>query len=196
MKKLLVVVMALAFAAPALAQWVEIGDAGDLPATAQQTVGDGQLATISGNLSVGDVDMYCIMVDDPATFSASTVGGATWDTQLFVFNVNGVGVAMNDDSGGTLQSLVGPFDACMYSTGPGLYYVAVSRYNADPRDASGGAILGSSGCNTTNGNPVASWTASTGTAGDYVITFTGVSYCDGTVATESSTWSSVKGLYR
>lgn len=195
MKKLLVLVLALAlFAVPAMAQWVETDDAGNLPATAQIPLGDGPLATIAGNLSVGDVDMYCIMATDPAAFSASTVGGATFDTQLFVFTETGVGVIMNDDSGG-LQSLVGAFGTCMYSAGPGTYYVAISRYNADPRDAAGGTILGLSGCNSTNANPVASWTVSTGAAGAYVITLTSVNFC-GTVATEGATWGGVKSLYR
>jgi hypothetical protein len=195
MKKLLVLVMALAlFALPAMAQWVETDDAGNLPAIAQIPMGAGPLATIAGNLSVGDVDMYCIMVTDPATFGASTVGGATWDTQLFVFTEAGVGVTMNDDATG-LQSTIGAFNTCMYSVGAGTYYIAISRFNSDPRDAAGGTILGLSGCNSTNANPIASWTASTGTAGDYVITLTNVNYCE-TVATEGATWGAVKSLYR
>jgi hypothetical protein len=191
---LLVLALGLLFAVPAMAQWVEQDDAGNLPAIAQIPLGDGPLATITGDLSVGDVDMYCIMVTDPATFGASTVGGASWDTQLFVFTENGVGVTMNDDASG-LQSTIGAFNTCQYSTGPGTYYIAISRYNADPRDAAGAAILGTAGCNSTNANPVASWTASTGTAGAYVITLTNVNYC-GTVATEGATWGTVKSLYR
>jgi hypothetical protein len=83
--------------------------------------------------------MYYIVADHPATFSASTLGGATWDTQLFVFTEAGVGVTMNDDSDG-LQSLLGAFDTCPYSAGPGLYFAAISRYNADPHDAAAGVF--------------------------------------------------------
>jgi hypothetical protein len=44
--------------------------------------------------------MYAIYIEDPATFSATTVGGATFDTQLWLFDANGKGVVANDDSGG------------------------------------------------------------------------------------------------
>src|SRR6267154_1030074 len=40
--------------------WTEAGDAGDLIATAQHTVGTGSLTAINGNLaSPTDVDLYC-----------------------------------------------------------------------------------------------------------------------------------------
>ena len=191
MKTLLALVMMLV-AVPAMAQWVEQGDAGNLPATAQIPEDAASLVTIAGTIDPGDVDMYLITINDPAVFTASTCGaGATWDTQLFLFNADGIGVTMDDDTCDPgLQSLIGPFATCMYATGPGDYYLAISRYNVDPRDAGNVAILGAAGCNATNANPIASWTTTTSTAGAYTITLEGV------VATEATTWGAVKSLYR
>jgi hypothetical protein len=192
---LLVLALGLLFAVPAMAQWVEPEDAGNLPATAQIPLGDGPLVTIAGTITPGDVDMFCIMVTDPTTFVASTCGVA-WDTQLFLFREDGIGVATDDDlCDPGLQSLINGFASCQYSVGPGTYYIAVSRYNVDPRDAAGAVIFSSStGCATGAAGPVASWTASTSTAGDYIITLTSVNYC-GTVATEGTTWGSLKAMY-
>jgi hypothetical protein len=191
MKTLLVFVMMLA-AVPAMAQWVEQGDAGNLPATAQIPTDTPSLVSISGTIDPGDVDMYLITVQNPATFMANTCGaGATWDTQLFLFTTAGIGVTMDDDTCDPgLQSQIGAFDTCMYATGPGDYYLAISRYNVDPRDAGNVTILGLAGCNSTNANPVASWSTTTSAAGAYTITLVGV------VATESTTWGAVKSLYR
>jgi hypothetical protein len=95
-----------ALTATALAQvWSEQGDAGDLPETAQST-GNGALAQIQGNLSADDVDMYAIYITDPANFSASTVGGATFDTQLWLFDSDGKGVVFNDDAVGTTATTI------------------------------------------------------------------------------------------
>jgi hypothetical protein len=73
------------------------GDAGDLPATAQVVLGSGSLTAITGNLGASDVDMYQIIICDPLNFEATTVGGATFDTQLWLFDLNGNGVLHNDD---------------------------------------------------------------------------------------------------
>jgi hypothetical protein len=73
------------------------GDAGDLPATAQVVSGSGSLTAITGNLGASDVDMYQIIICDPLNFEATTVGGATFDTQLWLFDLNGNGVLHNDD---------------------------------------------------------------------------------------------------
>ncbi len=200
MKNLLVILaLGLLVAAPAMAQWVEQDDAGDLPINAQVPLGDGPLATIAGTMPANDVDMYCIMVTDATTFTAQTCGaGATWDTQLFLFREDGVVVTWDDDTCDPgLQSLISGFASCQYSVGPGTYYIAVSKYNRDPRDAAGAAIMSTTmGCNTLAGaGMVGSWTGTTTLGGDYVITMTSVNYC-GTVATEGATWGAVKSLYR
>jgi hypothetical protein len=154
--------------------WYEQGDAGDLPETAQST-GSGTLSQIQGSLDVNDVDMYAIYITDPAAFSASTVGGATWDTQLFLFDANGVGVVANDDTGG-LQSTIDNTAGCI--TAPGLYYLAITRYNKDPLGCNDGGLWSTNDNNCPNGpersSRVNSWTSSTGTAGSYTIFLTGV----------------------
>ncbi len=142
--------VAVALIAGAGAQWDETanggGDAGDLPSTAQITVGVGALTQIIGNAtSANDADMYCIKIVDPLNFSATTVGGATWDTQLTLFRLDGTGLLYNDDDpqSGTLQSYLGnaiPVNPgnITWSTwasanlSPGDYLLAVSRWNNDP----------------------------------------------------------------
>jgi hypothetical protein len=150
------------------------GDAGDLPETAQST-GSGPLSAIRGYLDPNDVDMYAIYIVDPADFSATTVGGATWDTQLFLFDADGKGVVAEDDTGG-LQSTINNANGCI--PGPGLYYLAITRFNKDPLGCNGGGLWSTNDNNCPNGTEstsrVASWTSSTGAAGAYTIFLTGV----------------------
>ncbi len=188
-------------AVPAMAQWNEQGDAGDLPATAQVPVGQGALTTIAGNAtSGGDVDMYCIRVDDPAAFRANTCGaGAAWDTQLFVFRADGVGVVWDDDTcaSGLQSEIAAGFATCQYSAGAANYYIAISRYNNDPRNGTTACFSTAFGCNTLAGAlPVNNWSGSTSVAGVYTITLAGVTYCSGATAVEPSTWGSIKNFYR
>ncbi len=143
------VALGVLLAAPAMGQWVEQGDAGDLPATAQIPIGGGPLATIQGTMPAMDVDMYCIRVDDPGTFSAQTCGTTTWDTQLFLFREDGVPVTWDDDTCDPgLQSLIGSFSNCTINT-PGQYLIAISKYNRDPRGPANETLFPtSSGCAT------------------------------------------------
>ncbi len=108
-----------AFAGP---EWIEgsIGPAGNLPATAQPTTGSGHLVRISGGLASSNPglgqssnfeDMFIVNITDPANFSATTVGpnGHTdFDSQLWLFTIDGHGVLGNND---TLEDL-GNADAC------------------------------------------------------------------------------------
>jgi FlgD Ig-like domain len=113
----------------------EIGDASDI--TPQATSGSGLMNTIIGSFPDSlDVDMYCITVTNPVTFSART-SGVTFDTQLFLFDASGRGVVHNDDSpvyGTALSRITGQF-----VTAPATYLLAVSSYNRDP--ASGASQL-------------------------------------------------------
>lgn len=79
--------------------WAEVGDAAELPGTAQITGGAGSLDAITGSLPSGS-DMFAIFITDPSTFSATTVGtpGSLFDTQLFLFDSLGFGVYANDDT--------------------------------------------------------------------------------------------------
>ncbi len=174
-KALLAFTAACALFAGTQAQtWYEQGDAGDLPETAQST-GSGALTEIQGTLETNDVDMYAIYITDPASFSASTVGGATWDTQLFLFDADGKGIVAEDDTGG-LQSTINNANNCI--PGPGVYYLAITRYNKDPLGCNDGGLWSSNDNNCPNGpestSRVASWTTSTTAAGTYTIFLTGV----------------------
>ncbi len=159
--------------------------AGDLPATAAVPVGTGALDSISGVFTNNDVDMYRINICDAANFSATTFGATTVDTQLFLFNVDGTGVVMNDDVPTGL-----PGDTTLQSTltsalipGAGDYFLAVSRYNIDPVDAGASLIWANTPFDTERspdgpgaGGTVAAWTGTvTGTA-NYTIAFTGTCY--------------------
>ncbi len=158
------------------AQWNEAGDAGDLPATAQVPgIPTALLPSIIGTLSAGsDVDMYLIQITDPATFSATTVGGATFDTQLWLFHPDGRGVSFNDDSTGLQSTVSGAFVG--YA---GLYYLAVSAYDRDA-GASGAAMWNDTPFGAERrpdgprrGEAVDSWGGAGGGSGAYTITLAG-----------------------
>jgi len=116
-----------------------VDDAGETIANAATpNVADG---FISGTLHASDADMFLLNVCDPANFSASTVGGTTIDTQLFLFKPNGTGVVFNDDSVNPttgLQSMI--TNALTSSLEAGVYYLAISQYDKDPLDASNGPL--------------------------------------------------------
>jgi hypothetical protein len=123
------------------ADWSEAGDAGQLPQNAQDTTGDGPLTRIRGSIgNKNDVDGFLINIPDLALFSASTVGGATFDTQLFLFTIDGHGVFANDDmfdQAGNMkneilikQSLIQGDCSC----GTGTFVLLISAFNHDPRD--------------------------------------------------------------
>jgi hypothetical protein len=169
-------------ASAANAQWVEAGDAGQLPGTAQgTTVGPSgtPLVSIAGTFgTITDADMYCIQILAPTAFSVTTVGGSTNDTQLFLFNTAGMGIAANDDSAGTAQSTLPLGNPLLTVLTPGTYLLAISTYNIDPTSA-GGLIFPNSPFTNVfgptgpgGGSPVTGWTGS-GATGSYTISLTG-----------------------
>jgi hypothetical protein len=166
-----------ALTATALAQvdWTEQGDAGDLPETAQATGTDTStpLSTISGALDADDVDMFAIYIADPSAFRAETNTTTTnFDSQLWLFDVNGNGIVHDDDSAGGLRSRITNANNCI--PGPGIYYIAISRFNRDPRDCNDIAIWTGTvnACAVAGSSRVASWTGST-SAGTYQIVLQG-----------------------
>jgi hypothetical protein len=166
-----------ALTATALAQvdWTEQGDAGDLPETAQATGTDTNtpLSSISGALDANDVDMFAIYIADPSAFQAETNTTTTnFDSQLWLFDVNGNGIVHDDDSAGGLRSRITNANNCI--PGPGTYYIAISRWNRDPRDCDDNAIWTgvSNVCAVAGRSRVASWTGST-SAGTYQIVLQG-----------------------
>lgn len=117
--------------------WAERGDAGETVATAQATTGAEALDVIQGTIGgSGDADLYVIEVTDPAAFSASTVGGTGFDTQLFLFRADGLGVAANDDVAfGAPQSRLPA--GVLGALPAGRYVLAVTGFDRDPVSASG-----------------------------------------------------------
>jgi hypothetical protein len=166
-----------ALTATALAQvdWTEQGDAGDLPETAQATGTDTStpLSTISGALVADDVDMFAIYIADPSAFRAETnTATTTFDSQLWLFDVNGNGIVHDDDSAGSLRSRITNANNCI--PGPGTYYIAISRFNRDPRDCDDNAIWTgtANACAVAGRSRVAYWTGATA-AGTYQIVLQG-----------------------
>jgi hypothetical protein len=179
MKKLIAICCILTVAiagSNALGAWTEVGDAGDLPGTAQVVTGSGTLDTIFGVMNDPDVDMYQIYVSDPAGFSAYATG---FDPQLFLFDQSGLGVYGDDDSGGGLNALL-PAGNTYSPTTPGIYYLAISEFNLDPFSAGGAIFSGYPAATPTgpgSGSPVSSWSGGTWhVGGDYTIELTGAKY--------------------
>jgi hypothetical protein len=125
-----------------------------------------------------DADMYVICITDPANFSASTVGLAGFDTQLWLFRCDGTGVVHNDDSGGA-QSRIDNSTGCLNGLQAGTYLLAITGYNQDPVDSGGNLLwnnspFGAVRCPDGPGaaNPMVGWTGSGG-SGNYGIALTG-----------------------
>jgi len=134
------VILAVLVIAPAARADIvmEAGDAGQLPGTAQNLFGTGQiLDAIVGRVNTStDADLYLIHIFDPAKFSATTVGvvaGALNDTQLFLFNFAGRGVYANNDTAvpASVRSTL-PAGSLLSPKDPGYYYLGISAFDRDP----------------------------------------------------------------
>jgi hypothetical protein len=157
-------------------------DVGELPHTAATVNSTGP---INGSLASGaDADMYLIHICDPANFTAVVDPAITnIDTQLFLFHMDGTGVAMDDDdpqgTNGLRSRLEGPL---VQGIAPGDYLLAISSYDKDPVDASLAQIWADTPFNVVRApdgpgaaNPIDSWDAGGGGSGPYSIILTGVS---------------------
>lgn len=195
-------VAALAATPAAAGTWTEVGDAGGLPGAHQVPTGTDPFTAISGTLTnvvTTNADMYCIRIPDPTAFVATTTGGTTLDTQLWLFYTNGNGITFNDDNpqGGLQSRITG-----MFVPGPGEYLLAVSAgYTCDAVNASNLEIWLDSPFNVERApdgpgapGPVTGWIG-TATAGSYTIALTGVLFCQST-AVESASWGVIKAMYR
>lgn len=159
-------------------------DAGETLSTAA-VVGSAPFGTpldaISGAIlnPSGGADLYQIYLPG-ASFSADTnaSGGlfSLGDSQLFLFDADGVGVFWDDDSGTNLKSaftLVAPT--------AGIYYLGISGYNYDPLSTGGRIFSGNGGGPTGPGgaDPLTGWALTTGdtaATGRYAITLTGATF--------------------
>jgi hypothetical protein len=124
-------------AASAHAQvWIETTDAGDMPGTSQTATGAGALTDIFGTVSVNsDADIFRIYIANPAAFSATTdtAPGTMADTTLYLFNLDGTGIAKNDDvSGANYLSVMPAGDVAYSSLAPGEYLLAVGGFAFSP----------------------------------------------------------------
>lgn len=169
--------LALSIALPAQS-WSEAGDAGDLPDTVQAVLGSGPLTHISGTLGTGDVDLYLIHVDDPATFTCTSVGGATFDTQLWIFDRLGHGISFKDDDGVLQSTLTGQFLGAA-----GHVIVGISCYDNDPLDAGNQELWLDQPYDVERqpdgpgaANAFTHWGGTTNPSGAYTLTLGGASY--------------------
>ena len=204
MKVLFALTLVAALAAtPAIAQtWIESPDAGCMPGLHQVPVGTNPFTTILGSCTADffNGDMYCISIPDPTAFVATTTNALTTiDTQLFLFDMNGIGITFNDDNpAGGLQSMI----TGQFLPGPGEYLLTISSgWNHDPTGPTGAEIWLDSPYNVERvpdgpdaPGPISGWISSPN-AGDYQIDMIGVLFC-GTTPVEPTSWGTIKAMYR
>jgi hypothetical protein len=167
--------------------WVAQGTPGDLPSTAQITGGLGSLDGITGQLnSTTHADMYQIMITNPGSFSATTVGtlGTINDTQLYLFDSTGHGVYANDDASGATRRSTLPAGSLLGPQAPGLYYLAISAFSRDPVGGPTNdlifpsfpstGVFGPTGLG--GASPISGWKGTGVETGTYAINLTGAGY--------------------
>ncbi|HEY9607212.1 MAG TPA: DVUA0089 family protein [Allocoleopsis sp.] len=169
--------------------FTEIGDAGQLPATAQaaNTQPSGTaLSSISGRLSnQNDVDLFQIFLTGNQTFSATTVGstgsdfGGKLDTQLFLFNQDGTGIYVSNDVANGVESYL-PSGRPLTPAEPGLYYLGVSSFNNNPSSTAGAMFFptfsGSESGPYQPKLPLSNWSNTGADSGSYTIHLTGAHF--------------------
>lgn len=198
----------LSFAGSATAaNYLETGDAGDLPGTAQIVSGAAgtSLDQLSGALlitnNISDSDMYQIYIPNPSAFSVSNTafvaGSNNFDSQIFLFSAAGLGRVGNDDaaSGGSQSSI----PAGSFTGAAGNYYLLISgsgRYAT----SSGGLIFPNFNDGTTDastvvgptgpggGSAITGYTGNSSEGGNYQLRLTGAQFV---VVPEPSTWALV-----
>ena len=187
---------ALAAATAARAQtWNEIGDAGDLPATAQTTIGTGPLTQINGNLaSPTDVDMFCVTAGSGSYVCLQCV--LIQGPDLWIFDATGKGVAANSTCSGGCKLVTAVLS-------PGTYYVAVSYDGIYPLSGSDPIWIPGNFPQRAPDGPgaagvVTSWTGSpiVQPLNPYSITLGNATYCGIVNPALKQTWGRLKMLYR
>ncbi|MBL8723570.1 MAG: hypothetical protein JNK49_05955 [Planctomycetes bacterium] len=161
--------------------WTETAaGAGQTWSTSETPLGSGPLTRIHGTIAAGRAaDIYLVRVDDLATFQVSSVGGASFDTQLWMFGVDGFGLAHRDDDVGSTQSTLtglGPW-------GPGTVLIAISEYDIDPLDQGGNQLWNDTPFDTERwpdgpgaANSFTQWSGASTVARPYTLTLRGASY--------------------
>src|SRR5262245_9919377 len=103
--------------------WTEVGDAGKLISTAQET-GSGSLTGITTDLSsTTDIDLFKFFIAGPLEITITTSSGGA-NPQLFLFDASGQGVVASDDmSSSSSEAQISE------ALNTGYYYVGVSLFN-------------------------------------------------------------------
>ncbi len=188
--------------APARAQsWAEVGDAGELPATSQTTVGSGALTQIIGSFaSPADADVYCIHITGQQAFVAGILCAAYTDPDIWLFDSSGLGVTHNDVCQAGMTKITG-----LYVPGPGTYYLAVAYGGRQALGPGGLAIWQTqlfTGERAPDGpgapGPIVGWggIGNPTTLTNYTINLQGVDYCSQVVPARGRSWGTLKLLYR
>jgi len=122
-------------AAAAAAQHVEAGDAGNFPGSAQ-LVAAGTNTIVGAIASLDDEDLFRITITDFSQFSATVLGDGgdpLNDSQVFLFDLSGAGIAHNDDISTVNRSSALAMGNGLYSgLSAGEYLIGVTGWNNDP----------------------------------------------------------------
>jgi hypothetical protein len=162
--------------------WLESGTAGETLSTYQNTVGTGALNFITGTSVASWANLYGIYISNPGIFSATTVGSALSDPQLYLFTASGIGILSNDDTGGSagLQSTLPAGNSHLTALSPGFYLIGISRYDRNPVDSASVNLFANTypGLDfpTAGAGPLVGWSGITSEVASYTITLTGASY--------------------
>lgn len=164
----------------------EVGDAGELTATAQTVSGAGQLDAVRGSLAgpvrPGDLaDLFVIHLTAGIVFSATTTASSlafnNFDTTLYLFDMAGTGLFASDDDvdvGGS-QSTISGFTPLL----SGLYYLGISGTGYNPLSAGGQifpSLLGGTQFGPTGpggGDALSGWSSTSNEFGAYEIRLSG-----------------------
>lgn len=178
--------------------WTEVGDAGDrLPG--QTTGGPGALTAIQGTLATdADVDLYCVRILDPATFTVRIPCADFEADDLWLLNDVRVGLSANDACEAGVVRLTGT-----YVPAPGVYFLAISGDGADAnsflgtiwRPATVGGERAPDGPGASGSHR--DWVGTPVVANaHYTIALTGCVFCDASVPAKPTTWGAIRLLYR
>ncbi len=192
----------LCTASPASAVvWFENGDAGELPAGHQATIGVGALTAISGTIdNTSDRDLFCVRVVDQGLFFANLLCSGIPGLDLWLFSTTGLGLSHHDGCVGGFTTVSGAF-----KPGIGSYLLGISADGADARNWLGqpiwsaGPVQAERAPNGTGApGPITSWApqAPGATFTPYTIQLTGCVPCDAVVSTRPRSWGTLKSHYR
>ena len=187
--------------------WVEGVDAGSLPGNKQDVMGSGSFTCIVGELTPVVVaagtdpdleDLYLIQICDPEDFSAQTFqppGNASFDTQLWLFDLDGRGLLGSDDTSNTGSRIAAPSTdgTGQIIPGPGLYLLGISSKNRNPVSGGDPIFLFDgpqeiSGPDGPGGQGILDQWVGPGQHGNYVIAITGATWVDQNCVPAASTW--------